>query len=176
MARTPVVDPDQRPELAPLVARLRGQRRGNLLHLSRVLLHSPGLAETWFEHVNAVRWKTSIDGRLREIVIIRVAYLTDSAYAKKQHVPRLAVPEGVTLDECEALADWRAATTFSARECAALAYTDAVTRDIASPDDVYAELARHFDVQAIVELTVMIGTYNMHGRLVRALAIDLEKD
>lgn len=176
MARIPFIDPDARPDLAPLVARLRGQRRGSVINVYRTLLHSPGIAETWFDHVNAVRWKTSLDGRLREIIIIRVAYLTESAYAKKQHVPRLAVPEGLSLEECKGLADWQTATTFSARERAALAYTDAVTRDIAVPDAVYAELARHFDPTAIVEITVMIGTYNMHARLVRALDVDLEKD
>lgn len=176
MARIPFVDVDKRPDLAPLVEKLRGQRRGSLLNLYRILLHSPGLAESWLEHINAVRWKTSIDGRLREIVIIRVAYLTESAYAKKQHVPRLAVPEGVTVEECEALADWRKATTFSAREQAALAYADAITRDVTAPDDVVTELKKHFNSQEIVELTVMIGTYNMHSRVIRALDIDVEKD
>lgn len=176
MARIPFVDTDSRPDLAPLVERLRGQRRGSLLNLYRILLHSPALAQSWLEHINAVRWQTSVDGRLREIVIIRVAYLTESAYAKKQHVPRLAIPEGLSLAECEALADWRPATTFSPRERAALAYADAITREVTAPDDVFAELAKHFDSQAIVELTVMIGTYNMHSRVIRALDIDVEKD
>ena len=176
MARIPFVDPDAKPELAPLVARLRGQRRGSLINIYRTLLHSPGIAESWFEHINAVRWKTGLDGRLREIVIVRVAHLTGSTYAIKQHVPRLAVPEGLSADECAALADWPAATTFSAAERAALAYTDAVTRDIAVSDATFAELARHFGDDRIVELTVLIGTYNMHARLVRALDIDLETD
>jgi alkylhydroperoxidase family enzyme len=42
------------------------------------------LALYWFNHSNSVRWKTSLDGRLREIVIIRLGYLTGSQYVLRQ--------------------------------------------------------------------------------------------
>ena len=76
--------------------------------------------------------------------------------------------------ECDALADWRASGLFNARERAALAYADTMTRDIAVPDAVFAEVKRHFDDRQIVELTVLIGTYNMNARVLRALELDLE--
>ena len=78
--------------------------------------------------------------------------------------------------ECEALADWRSHSGFSARERAVLAYTDAVTKDLTAGDADYAPLVAHFDAQGIVELTVLIATYNMHARVMNALAVDLEKD
>jgi alkylhydroperoxidase family enzyme len=49
-----------------------------------------------------------------------------------------------------------------------------MTRDIAVPDDVFAALKGHFDDRQIVELTVLIGTYNMNARVLRALELDLE--
>ena len=60
MARVPFVDPDADPAIAPLVERLRGKRRGNVINVYRTLLHSPGIAETWFDHINAVRWETGL--------------------------------------------------------------------------------------------------------------------
>ena len=63
---------------------------------------------------------------------------------------------------------------FNARERAALAYADAMTRDVAVPDDVFAALRTHFNERQIVELTVLIGTYNMHTRVFTALQIDPE--
>ena len=105
-----------------------------------MLLNAPPLAESWFNHSNTVRWKITLDGRLREIVIIRIGYLNRCAYVVNQHVPELAAPEGLTKEECDALADWRASTFFNVRERAALAYADAVTRDIDVPDAVFAEL------------------------------------
>ena len=43
-------------------------------------------------------------------------------------------------------------------------------------DDVFAEVRRHFNDREIVELSVLIGTYIMHNRVMKALAIDLEPE
>ena len=174
MARIPLIDEKQHPEFAELVKRFSAGRRGKLINIYRMLLNSPALAESWFNHSNAVRWKTSLEGRLREIIIIRMGHLTDAQYVLRQHVPALALADGLSLPECDALADWRNSPFFSARERAALAYADVMTRQIAVPDDVFAEVKRHFDTRGIVELTVLIGTYNMNARVLRALELDLE--
>jgi alkylhydroperoxidase family enzyme len=97
-----------------------------------------------------------------------------SQYVLRQHVPSLALADGLSLEECDALADWRAPKCFSASERAVLAYADTMTRDIAVPDDVFAEVKRHFNDREIVELTVLIGTYNMNARVLQALQLDLE--
>ena len=174
MARVPLIQEQDHPEFAELIEKFRAGRRGRLINIYRMLLNSPALAESWFNHSNAVRWKTTLDGRLREIVIIRLGHLTGSQYVLRQHVPALALADGMTLAECDALADWRATTLFSARERAALAYADTMTRDIEVPDAVFAEVARHFDPRQTVELTVLIGTYNMNARVLQALRLDLE--
>ena len=174
MARVPLIDPDDHPDLAEIAARIRGRRRGNVINVYRTLLHSPPLAETWFEHINRVRWGTEIDGRLREIVIIRLAHLVASAYVLRQHVPKLAVEEGMTEEECDALRDWRASDRFSDRERAVLAYVDAMTRDIVVPDETFEPLKSHFTDRQLVELTLMIGAYISHARVLQALEVDLE--
>ncbi len=176
MARIPLLDPDSRPDLGALTARIGGQRRGRVINVYRALLHSPALAETWFEHLNAVRWKTTLDGRLRELVIIRIGYLGKVAYILKQHIPKLAAADGVSAAECEALADWRSQDGFSLKERAVLAYTDAVTLNLDASDAEFEALRPHFDAQGLVELTVLIATYNMHARVMKSLAVDLEKD
>ena len=174
MARVPLIQEQEHPELADAIERYRAGRRGKLINIYRMLLNSPPLAESWFNHSNAVRWKTTLAGRLREIVIIRMGHLTDSQYVLRQHVPSLALADGLSCEECDALADWRATTFFSASKRAALAYADTMTRDIAVPDAVFAEVKRYFDARAIVELTVLIGTYNMNARVLQALELDLE--
>jgi alkylhydroperoxidase family enzyme len=91
-----------------------------------------------------------------------------------QHVPKLALAEGLTHAECDALADWEASGFFSAAERAALSYADAMTRDINLPDEIFAALEPCFHDREIVELTALIGAYNMHTRVVQALEIDPE--
>ncbi len=174
MARISYIDEQDHPELADLIGKIRAGRRGSLINVYRLLLHTPALAAIWLEFVSAARFKTALDGRLREIVIVRVAHLNRTAYVFKQHVPQLSVPEGLSDAESAALADWRNAPSFNARERAALAYTDAMTRDIVVPDDVFDALKPHFDERQIVELSVLIGLYNMHTRVFTALGIDLE--
>jgi 4-carboxymuconolactone decarboxylase len=175
MARISLIDPDQHPELEPILAKIRSGRRGTIINVYKLLLHSPAIAEVWLDLINAVRWKVDLDGRLREIVIIRIGYLNHCSYVVNQHVPLHSAPEGLTQDECDALANWRATTLFSARERAALAFTDASTREVEVPEAIFEELRQHFDERQIVELTVLIGTYNMHTRMCQALKIDPQK-
>jgi 4-carboxymuconolactone decarboxylase len=172
MARVPLLDDTTNPELAELVAKLRAGRRGDLINVYRLLLHSPPLAESWFEHSNAVRWKTELDGRLRELVIVRIAQVSGVDYIVHQHVPKLTEPEGITEADLMALSHWRLAANFDERERAALGLADVMTRDIEVPDATYNEVAKHFTPRQIVELVVLIGAYNMNTRVLTALQID----
>ena len=172
MARISLIE--DHPEHAALITKIRAGRRGALINVYKLLLHAPPLAECWLDMISAARYKTELDGRLREIVIIRIGYLNRVDYVVRQHVPQLSAPEGLSQAECDALADWRSSQFFNARERTALAYADAMTRDIAVPDDVFEALRPHFNERQIVELTVLIGTYNMHTRVFMALKIDPE--
>src|SRR5215475_11772525 len=94
MARVPLIQEQERPELADMIERFRAGRRGKLINIYRMLLNAPPLAESWFNHSNTVRWKTTLPGRLREIVIVRMGHVTKSQYVLRQHVPSLAVADG----------------------------------------------------------------------------------
>ncbi len=174
MARVPLIQEQDHPEFAEVIAKYSAGRRGKLLNIYRMLLNSPPLAESWFNHSNTIRWKTTLSGRLREIVIIRMGHLAGSQYVLRQHVPSLALAEGMKLEECDALKDWRASKLFSPAERAALDYADTMTRDIKVPDAIFARVKEHFNARQIVELTVLIGSYNMNARVLQALELDLE--
>ena len=174
MARVSLITEEEHPELAGPIAALKNGRRGELINVYRLLLHSPDVAMGWFELLNAVRFKTGLDDRTRELVIIRVALLNDVKYVIGQHIPKLALEAGLTLEQCDALTDWETSDAFSAHERAVLAFTDAMTQSIRVPDDVYATLADFYDERQMVELTVLVGVYNMHTRVLETLRIDPE--
>ena len=75
MARISYIEENDHPELADLIGKIRAGRRGALINVYKLLLHSPPLAAIWLDFVSAARYKTGLDGRLREIVIVRVAHL-----------------------------------------------------------------------------------------------------
>ena len=120
-----------------------------------------------------MRWQTELDGALREIVIIRVALLNQVEYVLRAHEP-YALEEGLSQEQHDAIGTWEQSSLFSAAQRAALAYTDVMTRDVRVAQPVSDELKQHFSDRQIVELTVLIGVYNMHTRVLQALAIDPE--
>jgi alkylhydroperoxidase family enzyme len=174
MARISYVNETQLAGEQPLVERLRAGRRGNLINVYKLLLHSPPLAETWFNHVGAVRWGTKLSGRLRELIIIRIGKINEIAYVMKQHVPAMAAAEGVSQVECDALAEWQDSSYFDGAERAALAYVDDIVLKTSVRSEVFDALRAHFDERSIVEISVLAGTYLMHNRVMKALEIDLE--
>ena len=94
MARVKLLQPEDCPDQTALIERIRKGRRGNVINVYKTLLHTPDIASVWLDLVNVVRWKVDLDGRLREIVIVRIGYLNRCAYVVNQHVPELTAPEG----------------------------------------------------------------------------------
>ena len=83
MARVPLIEEAEHPELAESIAKIKGARGGQLINIYRLMLHSPALANAWFELNQAVRYGTEIDGQSRELAVIRVAILNDVEYVQR---------------------------------------------------------------------------------------------
>ena len=175
MARVTLLTDEELPKSSEdLIAKMRTGRRGKLLNIYRMLLHSPALAETWYGHMNSVRWDTQLPGRLRELIIIRIGYILDASYMLHQHIPHLASLDGVSKQECEELRNWASAKSFSKEERSVLNYVDAMTKNRTVADEIFNDAAQYFNDQEMVEITVLVGSYNMHGLVMDALKIDLE--
>jgi AhpD family alkylhydroperoxidase len=170
--RVPLIEESATAAIAALSRKIRGARGGQLHVFYRALLHSPDLAAAWFEFNNAVRFHSTLDDRTRELVIMRVASLTGCEYVWKVHEAQYALPAGLTPPEVAALREGSRSAAFDARERALLAYVEAMTRDVAVTDGVFVEMKRHFDDRTIVEVTVLVGAYNMQTRVLRALGIE----
>lgn len=174
MARVPLIEETEHPELADSIAKIKGARGGRLINIYRLMLHSPTLANAWFELNQVVRYGTQIDGQSRELAVIRVALLNDVEYVQRAHGPAYALKEGLTPEQVAAVANWQSSKLFSDQQRALLAYTDAVTREINVPDVVFADVRKHFSERQTVEMTMLIGAYNMLTRFLQALQVDPE--
>lgn len=168
MARLPYADLNN-PDIKPLVDQIIAER-GSVLHLYQMLLHSRPVAQGWLNHLTGIRQNTTISGAIREMVIMRIAHLNRAPYEADQHAP-IALKEGLSQQQLDALTDWEGSDVFSDIECAVLAYTDAMTRDVQVSDAVFNNVKAHFDARELVELTATIATYNMVSRFLEALQI-----
>ncbi|KAL8935045.1 MAG: hypothetical protein Q9211_004912 [Gyalolechia sp. 1 TL-2023] len=60
---------------------------------------------------------------------------------------------------------------LSGQQWAAMAYTDAMTRDVKVPDAVFMELRKWFNEREIVEITATVAAYNCVSRFLVALDV-----
>ncbi len=107
-----------------------------------------------------------LDPKLRELVKLRASQINGCAYCVDMHTKDAhALGEGD--QRLHLVAVWREAPVFSSRERAALAWTEALTllSDTGAPDDVYEEVAREFEPDEQVALTLAIVAINGWNRL-----------
>ncbi|MDO5624560.1 MAG: carboxymuconolactone decarboxylase family protein [Pseudomonadota bacterium] len=168
MARIPYADL-QHPQAKPLVDRIVAER-GSVLHLYQMLLHSPPVAAGWLSYLTAIRQTSTLPGDLREMVIMRISILNGAPYEADQHAP-IALKEGMTQAQLDALTDWERSDLFDARERAVLAYTDVMTRNVQVQDEVFHAVHAQLDNRLLVELTATVAAYNMVSRFLEALQI-----
>jgi AhpD family alkylhydroperoxidase len=104
---------------------------------------------------------------LRELVRLRASQLNGCSYCVDSHSSD-ALTAGESVQRLMAVAVWRESSFFTARERAALAFTECVT--LASrtkvPAEEYAAVADHFapeEVGALLALIVTINAWNTIG-------------
>ena len=108
--------------------------------------------------------RVDFDPKLRELVRIRASQLNGCAYCIDMHT-KDARAIGETELRLYGLAAWDETPYFSARERAALAFTEAVTllADTHVPAEAYQAVAAEFspdEIAALVSLIVTINAWN----------------
>ena len=178
MPRIPY-QPEDLAEPAALVEAIRARRGGRLLHLDRMLLHSPPLAAGWNSHLKAVRTGLALDPRLRELAMCVVASLNGAHYEFHHHAPEY-LRAGGTAQQVEALRQPEQAVRqpgalFDEASLAALRLTIEMTRQVAVGDGTFEAVRTALGDRATVELVGVIATYNMVSRFLVALGIEPEQ-
>ncbi|WP_316194170.1 carboxymuconolactone decarboxylase family protein [Bradyrhizobium sp. SZCCHNRI3052] len=108
--------------------------------------------------------KAGLDKQLLELVKIRASQINGCAFCVQHHV-LLAEKLGVSADKINLVVVWREAPQFSARERAALAFTEALTTlQGGVSDEVYAQARAEFSETELVFLTSAIGVINLWNR------------
>jgi AhpD family alkylhydroperoxidase len=102
---------------------------------------------------------------LLELLKIRASQINGCAYCIDMHT-KDARAAGETEQRIYALNAWRETPFFTARERAALAWVEAVTRiEGGVPDDLYEQTRRHFTEKELVDLTWAAAAINAWNRI-----------
>jgi AhpD family alkylhydroperoxidase len=108
--------------------------------------------------------KAGLDKELIELIKVRASQINGCAFCLQYHILQ-AEAFGLSTDKINLVAVWREAPLFSARERAALAWTEALTVLAGGiSDEVYAEASAAFSERELIYLTSAIAAINAWNR------------
>ena len=147
------------------------------LAIFQVLLNHPKLASGLNDLLARMLWQGELDARLRELAIMRIAWLTACEYEWSQHW-RVAQGLGVSADDLAGVRDWQSYKAFGPAEQAVLAATDDVVRDGTVSEESWVACKKEFgtDQATLVELVTVISAWRMVASILQSLQVPLEDD
>ena len=160
MPRIPPVPLSQLPE--PLAEALARGRANHMLSTSvpiQIWAHRPGVALGWLAALEAMHLDGMLDGRLKELVRLRIAAITTCAACQ------LARKDS-RVSEADIACLARDNARFSPAEQAALDYAERFAGDYLSIDDaLFERLRTDFSTAELVELNMFCALMLAGGRM-----------
>jgi 4-carboxymuconolactone decarboxylase len=136
------------------------------------LLRSPDMARRCFDLLDYLRFKTSVDQRLNEFAILIQARVANAQYEWWAHEPiarRAGLAEGVMRE----LRECRRPRAMQDDERLVYDYCVQLTLNHRVPDDLWREAVATMGEQAVIDLTVLSGTYVMVAMLLNATQVEI---
>ena len=124
------------------------------------------LVQPFIDFAKSLAANSGLEPSLLELVKIRASQINGCAVCLHMHTQE-ARRAGESEERIYMLDAWRELPLYSARERAALAWTEAVTliSETHAPDDLYEEVRKHFSEAETVNLTTLIATINAWNRI-----------
>lgn len=118
--------------------------------------------------------RRKLDPRLRELGQTRAGFARGSQFVFSQHC-KACRDVGLSEAQIEAIPYWSITEVFSPIERAVLAYTDClVLQGGRVPEAIFNALKAELSDEAILELTYITATYDMHATMSRALRLEYD--
>lgn len=158
-----------------LYDRLEAERRRPTPNIFLALAHAPVQLDGMLTYAKALRSAGELGPRLRELVILSLAFAKGGDYIAAHHIAD-AIKAGFTQAQVEALRRGDESDVFDEVEIAVIRLGRAAGADEEITDEHWAAVAAHLDHEQLVQL-VLTATWYVSGVLMmRMLGIDLEDD
>lgn len=158
---------DQRAVLEPFAA------QGEVLNIFATLAHHPKLLKRWLVFGNHVMLRNSLPPRERELVILRTGWRCRSEYEFGQHAA-IGRDAGLTDDEIVAVTRGPDDPTWSDTDALLLRAVDELVDDHRLSDATWDALARHHDVEQLLDLIFTVGQYVLVSMALNSLGVQRE--
>ena len=142
-------------------------------NLYRVLGNAPAMLRGWLDFAWPLRLDAKTPRMLRELIILRGAWASQTHYEWLHHVP-MAAAAGVSAQQIEAVKAWQDSALFSPAERAALQMADEVTLGDGASAECIARLREHYSDEASTELVLTSCFYVCVSRFLKSAGVELE--
>ncbi len=146
---------------------------GSKTEIMNVMANHPSLGLVYNQWGKHFLMENTLNTRQLEIIILRVAVLTKSAYEWHNHVG-YAMNAGLTLAEIAAIRDFPQGGDWNDEEAALIRACDEQIGNHKIGDATWAALARHFDKRQLMDLVFTIGHYAMTGWAIASFGVPIE--
>ena len=131
-----------------------------------------------FDHAVAgfqyYRGKRKLSPKLRELGQTRAGWARGSQFVFSQHC-KASRGVGLTEEQIQSIPHWQVAECYSPVERAVLAYTDGmVIQGGRVAEGIFTALKKHLSDEEIMELTYIVGMYDMHAMISKALRLEYD--
>ncbi|MBC2884544.1 carboxymuconolactone decarboxylase family protein [Ochrobactrum sp. CM-21-5] len=142
-------------------------------NLIRAVLRTSNCTAGYMALGFALLRNTDLTPKQFELVILRVAALSASAYERMQHLApaRLAGWSDAEIDAIETGRKEKLDTVSAAL----LTFVDECVRQVRVCDQTFAQLHTHMPENAIADVTLLVGYYMMTARILETLDVELDE-
>jgi 4-carboxymuconolactone decarboxylase len=170
-----------KPRIAPLQPEQWSEEQRELLtrnnqrvlNVFSTLATHTDLYRRWLPFANHVLFKSSLSGRDREIVILRIGHLCRSGYEFHQHT-RIGKAAGLSDAEIEAIKTGPDAPSWSEFDRTLLRAVDELHRDAFISDATWNALRERYSELQMMDLVFAVGQYNMVSMALNSFGVQLE--
>jgi 4-carboxymuconolactone decarboxylase len=165
------------PDAATLPDDLRARLSGSPPNVVRMMVGaSPGVSRGFSAFSRSLFTETALSPQLREIAILRVGYLSNSAYEVFQH-EAYARHVGLSEAQIEAIREGGDKSALLGEAGAAvLAFTDDLVRNVRPSDASLERVRAHLADNLVIDLTFVVGAYLAVTRFLETTGIEIDSD
>ncbi len=147
---------------------------GRLLGPFNPLLYSPQIGQAFLDLLTAERQHTSLDAKVREVVILSVGAVWRSAYELYAH-RAVAAKAGLDPLVIDALATGRPPVGLTDEQAAAHAFTTSLAAAHQVSPEAYQRAVEQFGPKGVVDMVHLIGLYMATSALLNAAVVPVPR-
>ena len=146
---------------------------GRVFNVFTTLGHHPKLLKRWMVFANHCLYKSTLTPRDRELVILRAGWLSQSDYEWAQH-NRIALDEGLTIDEIESVKTGAKALCWTAKEKTLLIAVDELIETKSLDDGGWKSLTAYFSNEQVLDIIFTAGNYVLLAMALNSLRVEVD--